>query len=89
MAVFTALLRILNSQGQPQQRIVFRHSAPTLAVLAQQLNKDEFIVVDEVIWEAGGALREHGQSIVSRRAVSKVRLWKCAESEAAAGEVAR
>jgi hypothetical protein len=83
MAVFTALVRLINREGKPQQKIVFRHSAPSLAVLARELNTQEVIVVDELIWEPGGGLREHEQSIISRRVVGKVRLWKCPENDAA------
>jgi len=83
MAVFTALLRLLNSRGKPQQQVVFRHSAPTLAALANDLNRNEFIVVDELIWAPDGSVRAHGQSVISRRAVAKVWLWTCAETDAA------
>lgn len=72
--LFTA--RIPNRSGGTMRTIVADHPAATIDELAEELNDQDFIVVDEVwIDRATGESRPAARAVLACRAISKARQW--------------
>lgn len=74
---FTFVVKLPNRNGGNSQTVIGTHPAPSVQALAEILNTDEFIVIDEV-FSAHGAPAESNwpatsETILARRAIAKVR----------------
>lgn len=74
---FTFILKLPARNGGNAQMLIGEHPAAGADELAAELNAKEFIVVDEMwVDDATGTTTVSGQTILSRRAIAKVRAYR-------------